>query len=71
MLGGIGYVGPTTPEQPAAFFTGYGPHPSSTTTPSTYYRPYAPTKTSPAGPTSLTGPDNAEALDIVKGILSN
>jgi spectinomycin phosphotransferase len=69
MLGGMGSLGPTTPEELAAFFTGYGDvEPDHDAI--TYYRhTRALEDVALWAEQALTGPDREDSLDILRGVL--
>ena len=71
MLGGMGDVGPTTAEQLDAFLTGYGPHPIDDHAIRYYRHVRALEDVVMWSDQVITGPDNAYALAVVKGILSH
>ncbi|MEV5967768.1 phosphotransferase [Kribbella sp. NPDC051952] len=71
MLGGMGDVGPTTSTETDAFLTGYGPHPIDHEAVHYYRHVRAYEDVITWSDQVITGPDNAEALDIVKGILEH
>jgi spectinomycin phosphotransferase len=70
MLGGMGDVGPTTPEHLDAFLTGYGPHPIDHEAVRYYRHVRALEDVITWSDQVITGPDNAYALSVVKGILT-
>jgi spectinomycin phosphotransferase len=70
MLGGMGDVGPTSPDQQAAFLTGYGPHPIDHDAIHYYRHVRALEDVITWSDQVITGPDNAYALAVVKGILA-
>ncbi|WP_460660509.1 phosphotransferase enzyme family protein [Kribbella swartbergensis] len=69
LLGGMGSLGPTTPEELAAFFTGYGdvePDPDAVT----YYRHVRAVEDVVLwADQALTGPDREDSLTILRGVL--
>ncbi len=71
MLGGMGDVGPTTPEQLQAFLTGYGDHTIDDEAVRYYRHVRAREDVIGWSDQAITGPDNAYALSVVKGILTH
>jgi spectinomycin phosphotransferase len=70
MLGGMGTLGPTTPAQLDAFFTGYGQDTALDQHAITYYRnARALEDVALWAEQTITGPDREESFDILKGIL--
>ncbi|MFI7061906.1 phosphotransferase enzyme family protein [Kribbella sp. NPDC050124] len=69
MLGGMGSLGPTTPEQRSAFFTGYGdvePDPDAVA----YYRHVRAVEDVVLwAEQAITGPDREDSLSILSGVL--
>ncbi len=70
MLGGMGYVGPTTPEHVDAFLAGYGPHTLDHDAVHYYRHVRALEDVVMWSDQVITGPDNAYALQVTKGILT-
>ena len=70
MLGGMGDVGPTTPEQVDAFLSGYGRHTLDRDAIRYYRHVRALEDVVTWSDQVITGPDNANALAITKGILT-
>jgi len=71
MLGGMGDVGPTTPEQLRAFLTGYGDHAINHEAVRYYRHIRALEDVAGWSHQVLTGPEHAYALSVVKGILTH
>ena len=71
MLGGMGDVGPTTPEQLEAFLTGYGPHSIDDDAIRYYRHVRAFEDVIGWADQAITGPDKAYALSVVQGILTH
>jgi spectinomycin phosphotransferase len=71
MLGGMGDVGPTTPDQLQAFLSGYGDHTIDHEAVQYYRHIRALEDVTSWSHQVLTGPDNAYALSVVKGILTH
>jgi spectinomycin phosphotransferase len=71
MLGGMGDVGPTTSAQLEAFLAGYGPHPIDEEAIRYYRHVRALEDLIGWSHQAVTGPDNAYALQVVKGILTH
>ncbi len=70
MLGGMGTLGPTTPEQLDAFFTGYGQDTALDQHAITYYRnARALEDVALWAEQTITGPDREESLAILRGVL--
>ncbi|MEV0803922.1 phosphotransferase [Kribbella sp. NPDC050281] len=70
MLGGMGDVGPTHPEHLDAFLTGYGPHTIDDEAVRYYRHVRAFEDVFTWSDQAITGPDNAYALQVTKGILT-
>jgi spectinomycin phosphotransferase len=70
MLGGMGDIGPTTPAQLDAFLAGYGPHSIDEEAVRYYRHVRALEDVIGWSHQALTGPDNAYALQVTKGILT-
>ena len=70
MLGGMGDVGPTRPEHLDAFLTGYGPHTIDDDAVRYYRHVRAFEDVFSWADQAITGPDNAYALQVTKGILT-
>ncbi|TCC58875.1 hypothetical protein E0H73_26600 [Kribbella pittospori] len=70
MLGGMGDVGPTRPEHLEAFLTGYGPHTIDDDAVRYYRHVRAFEDVFGWADQAITGPDNAYALQVTKGILT-
>ncbi|WP_328329618.1 aminoglycoside phosphotransferase family protein [Kribbella sp. NBC_00382] len=69
MLGGMGSLGPATPQDQEAFFTGYGPTALDPTR-LTYYRSArALEDTTLWAEQALTGPNREDCLEILQGVL--
>lgn len=69
MLGGMGDIGPTTPQQLAAFLSGYGDH-NIDEAAVQYYRHIRATEDVVLwAEQALTGPDREGCLDILRGVL--
>jgi spectinomycin phosphotransferase len=71
MLGGMGDVGPTTPEQLAAFLTGYGEHTLDEDAIRYYRHVRAFEDVVMWSDQALTGPDREYALTVTEGILTH
>lgn len=71
MLGGMDDVGPTTPTQVDAFLTGYGPHTLDQDAIHYYRHVRAFEDVIGWSHQAITGPDEADALTVVKGILDH
>jgi spectinomycin phosphotransferase len=69
MLGGMGSLGPTTPEQLAAFFTGYGDIGPDQDAIAYYRHARALEDVALWAEQALTGPDREECVDILRGVL--
>lgn len=69
MLGGMGSLGPTTPEQLAAFFTGYGDIELDQDAVTYYRHTRALEDVSLWAEQAITGPDREECVDILRGVL--
>jgi spectinomycin phosphotransferase len=70
MLGGMGDVGPTTPEHLEAFLAGYGPHLIDEEAVRYYRHVRALEDVIGWSHQALTGPDESYALQVTKGILT-
>jgi spectinomycin phosphotransferase len=70
MLGGMGDVGPTIPEHLDAFLSGYGPHTLDHEAVHYYRHVRALEDVIMWSDQVITGPDNADALQVTKGILT-
>lgn len=70
MLGGMGDVGPTDPEHLEAFLAGYGPHTIDDDAVRYYRHVRAYEDVFSWSDQAITGPDNAYALQVTKGILT-
>jgi len=70
MLGGMGDVGPTTSAQLDAFLAGYGPHTIDQDAIHYYRHVRALEDVVGWSHQAITGPDNAYALQVTKGILT-
>ncbi|MGW6281098.1 phosphotransferase enzyme family protein [Kribbella sp. NPDC055071] len=71
MLGGMGDVGPSTPAETEAFLTGYGPHTLDHEAVQYYRHVRAREDVVGWSDQVITGPHNAYALSVVKGILEH
>jgi spectinomycin phosphotransferase len=71
MLGGMGDVGPTTPEQLQALLTGYGPHTLDEDAVRHYRHVRAREDVVMWSHQAITGPDRPYCVTVVKGILTH
>ncbi|TCO30083.1 spectinomycin phosphotransferase [Kribbella steppae] len=69
MLGGMGSIGPTTPEQLTAFFTGYGDVDLDQDAIAYYRHTRALEDVALWAEQALTGPDREDCVDILSGVL--
>jgi spectinomycin phosphotransferase len=69
MLGGMGSLGPTTPEQLTAFFTGYGDIELDHDAIAYYRHTRALEDVALWAEQAITGPDREECIDILRGVL--
>ncbi len=69
MLGGMGSLGPTTPEQLTAFFTGYGDIELDQDAIAYYRHTRALEDVALWAEQAITGPDREECIDILRGVL--
>ncbi|MFG1815777.1 phosphotransferase enzyme family protein [Kribbella sp. NPDC049174] len=69
MLGGMGSLGPTTPEQLKAFFTGYGDIELDQDAVTYYRHTRALEDAALWAEQAITGPDREECVDILRGVL--
>ncbi|MGW1344237.1 phosphotransferase enzyme family protein [Kribbella sp. NPDC002412] len=69
MLGGMGPLGPTTAEQRAAFFSGYGDHEPDPDAVTYYRHARAVEDVVLWAEQAITGPDREDSLSILSGVL--